>query len=91
MVGRLLKCTPGKSYECGKICLTVKKRCRLKPQGRQEEAEVATLGGLLGGTQPKALRQLRNSNRLMLLLKNSLKNRQSQNCQAVILVMNCWI
>ena len=55
MAGKLLKCTPGKSYECGKICLTVKKRCRLKPQGRQEEAEVATLGGLLGGTQPKAL------------------------------------
>jgi len=55
MAGRLLKCTPGKSYECGKICLTVKKRCRLKPQGKQEGAELAILGDLLESAEPKAL------------------------------------
>jgi len=55
MARKLPKCTPGKSYECGQICLTVKKRCRLKPQGKQEKAELVTLGRLLKGTEPKAL------------------------------------
>ena len=55
MVGRLPKCTSGKSYNCGKICLTLAKRCRLQPQGRSENAELVALGGLLGSAEPKAL------------------------------------
>ena len=55
MVGRLPKCTPNKSYNCGKICLPMKRRCHLDPQGKQEEAELVILGDLLESAEPKAL------------------------------------
>ena len=55
MTGALPQCTPGKSYNCGKICLPMGRMCRLQLKERQESAKLVILGRLLKGKQPKAL------------------------------------